>query len=385
MAIKNIVIVGAGIGGLTAAIAARRAGIAVSIFEQASQLRPQGASVTLWPNALRCLRTLGVADEVVARGAVVRATEIRSLKGKVLAHIPMQSLYDEVGDIGICVTRADLQRVLIDALGGDGVHLNAEFQSFEQHADHVAIQFKDRDEICADLLIGADGLWSVVRQQLFADGQPDYAGYGAWLGLTTVDHPDLKREFGCEIYGAGERFGIFDTGQQQFYWYFVENRERPYAKVALGEPSRLFGKLRKWPDFARALVEGTEGSAIQYASFFDRPARRAWGEGRVMLLGDAIHPYVPNLGQGACQAIEDAYVLGHELKRSLTAADLLRRYQSARAERAATMGRVSARMGRFAQARNPLIRCLRDSIIHWTPTPLHLKQFRAHFALPDVL
>ena len=120
MPIKHVAIVGAGIGGLAAALAIRQAGLSVSVYDQASRLEPLGASLTLWPNAMRCLRALGVA-ELLRAGAQILSTEARSLRGDMLACVPMQRFYDEAGEPGICVTRADVQRVLLDALGAEHV------------------------------------------------------------------------------------------------------------------------------------------------------------------------------------------------------------------------------------------------------------------------
>ena len=175
----------------------------------------------------------------------------------------------------------------------------------------MALRFRDGAEARADLLIGADGLRSTVRRLLFDDGPPRYAGYGAWLGLSDTDHPRLSRESAVEIYGAGERLGVIDSGDGLYYWYFIENRAQPVDGVVHCTAGSLLPRLADWPDYARQLATSTRARSLQYLSFFHRPARRGpWGRDRALLLGDAIHPYLPNLGQGACQAIEDAHVLG---------------------------------------------------------------------------
>ena len=350
MPIKHVAIVGAGIGGLAAALAIRQAGLSVSVYDQASRLEPLGASLTLWPNAMRCLRALGVA-ELCARRAIL-STEARSLRGDMLACVPMQRFYDEAGEPGICVTRADVQRVLLDALGAEHVTLSRRLESLSQDAGGVALRFRDGAEARADLLIGADGLRSTVRR-LFDDGPPRYAGYGAWLGLSDTDHPRLSRESAVEIYGAGERLGVIDSGDGLYYWYFIENRAQPVDGVVHCTAGSLLPRLADWPDYARQLATSTRARSLQYLSFFHRPARRGpWGRDRALLLGDAIHPYLPNLGQGACQAIEDAHVLGIMLAQGwrISPADPL---SVARARRTAMLGRDSVRLGRFAQAGGP--------------------------------
>ena len=170
-----------------------------------------------------------------------------------------------------------------------------------------------------------------MRRLLFDDGPPRYAGYGAWLGLSDTDHPRLSRESAVEIYGAGERLGVIDSGDGLYYWYFIENRAQPVDGVVHCTAGSLLPRLADWPDYARQLATSTRARSLQYLSFFHRPARRGpWGRDRALLLGDAIHPYLPNLGQGACQAIEDAHVLGIMLAQGLEDQPLLTRYQSAR-------------------------------------------------------
>lgn len=384
MPIKHVAIVGAGIGGLAAALAIRQAGLSVSVYDQASRLEPLGASLTLWPNAMRCLRALGVAEPLLRAGARILSTEARSLRGDMLACVPMQRFYDEAGEPGICVTRADVQRVLLDALGAEHVTLSRRLESLSQDAGGVALRFRDGAEARADLLIGADGLRSTVRRLLFDDGPPRYAGYGAWLGLSDTDHPRLSRESAVEIYGAGERLGVIDSGDGLYYWYFIENRAQPVDGVVHCTAGSLLPRLADWPDYARQLATSTRARSLQYLSFFHRPARRGpWGRDRALLLGDAIHPYLPNLGQGACQAIEDAHVLGIMLAQGLEDQPLLTRYQSARARRTAMLGRDSARVGRFAQVGGPTSSRLRDLALRSVPDWVHARRTRQQFGIDE--
>ena len=154
----------------------------------------------------------------------------------------------------------------------------------------MALRFRDGAEARADLLIGADGLRSTVRRLLFDDGPPR-AGYGAWLGLSDTDHPRLSRESAVEIYGAGERLGVIDSGDGLYYWYFIENRAQPVDGVVHCTAGSLLPRLADWPDYARQLATSTRARSLQYLSFFHRPARRGpWGRDRALLLGDAIHP-----------------------------------------------------------------------------------------------
>ena len=169
--------------------------------------------------------------------------------------------------------------MLLDALGAEHVTLSRRLESLSQDAGGVALRFRDGAEARADLLIGADGLRSTVRRLLFDDGPPRYAGYGAWLGLSDTDHPRLSRESAVEIYGAGERLGVIDSGDGLYYWYFIENRAQPVDGVVHCTAGSLLPRLADWPDYARQLATSTRARSLQYLSFFHRPARRGPGAG----------------------------------------------------------------------------------------------------------
>ena len=382
MPIKHVAIVGAGIGGLAAALAIRQAGLSVSVYDQASRLEPLGASLTLWPNAMRCLRALGVA-EPAARGradSVHRGALAAWRHAGLRAHATLLRRSRRAGHL----RHARRRTARAARRAGRGTRdLSRRLESLSQDAGGVALRFRDGAEARADLLIGADGLRSTVRRLLFDDGPPRYAGYGAWLGLSDTDHPRLSRESAVEIYGAGERLGVIDSGDGLYYWYFIENRAQPVDGVVHCTAGSLLPRLADWPDYARQLATSTRARSLQYLSFFHRPARRGpWGRDRALLLGDAIHPYLPNLGQGACQAIEDAHVLGIMLAQGLEDQPLLTRYQSARA-RTAMLGRDSVRLGRFAQAGGPTSSRLRDLALRSVPDWVHARRTRQQFGIDE--
>ena len=383
MPIKHVAIVGAGIGGLAAALAIRQAGLSVSVYDQASRLEPLGASLTLWPNAMRCLRALGVA-EPAARGradSVHRGALAAWRHAGLRAHATLLRRSRRAGHL----RHARRRTARAARRAGRGTRdLSRRLESLSQDAGGVALRFRDGAEARADLLIGADGLRSTVRRLLFDDGPPRYAGYGAWLGLSDTDHPRLSRESAVEIYGAGERLGVIDSGDGLYYWYFIENRAQPVDGVVHCTAGSLLPRLADWPDYARQLATSTRARSLQYLSFFHRPARRGpWGRDRALLLGDAIHPYLPNLGQGACQAIEDAHVLGIMLAQGLEDQPLLTRYQSARARRTAMLGRDSVRLGRFAQAGGPTSSRLRDLALRSVPDWVHARRTRQQFGIDE--
>jgi 2-polyprenyl-6-methoxyphenol hydroxylase-like FAD-dependent oxidoreductase len=213
-------------------------------------------------------------------------------------------------------------------------------------------------------VIGADGLHSRVRRELFGDEPLRYAGYTAWRGICA--RGDLVQEGQTsETWGRGTRFGIVPIGHGPAYWFAVlttpaGGRDEPgRARESL---LRHFGD---WHAPVRALIEATEETAIMRHDLFDRMPRETWSRGRITLIGDAAHPMTPNLGQGGCQAIEDAVVLAEELDK--TKPDAFARYEKRRLSRANGFVQASRRMGALAQLENGAARTLRDWLMRLTP------------------
>src|SRR5262245_16752643 len=175
-----VLVLGAGIGGLTAAIAMRRAGGSVEVYERAPELREVGAGLTIQPNAILALRAIGLDGPVIAAGRRLRAGRLLRVDGRVLSYIPAEEVYGRVGAPAVGIHRGTLQRVLLDALRPDRPHTGQAAVRYETRADGAKLWFADGSEAEGTLLIGADGLQSVVRKQLLADGDPVYAGYTAW-------------------------------------------------------------------------------------------------------------------------------------------------------------------------------------------------------------
>jgi len=227
------------------------------------------------------------------------------------------------------------------------------------------------------VLIGADGLRSVVREGLpGADAAPPrYAGYSAWRAVLPFQSEALPEGYSCETWGRGRRFGYVPLGRGRVYWFATENT--PHA-LGAAPPSKsaLLERFGDWHAPIPALLEATEEGVILHNPIFDRDPAEVWGEGRVTLLGDAVHPTTPNLGQGACQAIEDAVVLARCLAGQAEVEGALRAYEAARRKRTSEITLLSRRFGSMAQASHPLVCRLRDTVMRMTPPRLLQKQLR---------
>lgn len=376
----KVVVAGGGIGGLTAAIALRRAGFEVRVFERAEELGEVGAGLLLAANAQKALGKLGLAEAVARMGTPASAGEIRSWRGEVLANIPASELEKRVGAPSAAVHRADLQALLVREVGEETLRLGSAVEGFEREGESgMKVLLADGGEERADVLVGADGLRSEVRAGLFGAAEPRYAGYTAWRAVVEPKEELLPWGSGFESWGRGARFGCAHIGKGRIYWFATANAPEGERAGPPGSPTgakvtllRLFGD---WHSPIGELIEAADDGAILRTDIYDRePLAEYWGEGRVTLLGDAAHPMTPNLGQGACQAIEDAVVLARCLHEGEATAEALRRYEKLRSDRVAMVVRRSRRVGAVGQVENPLLCRLRDRMIAMVPPKAQLRQ-----------
>jgi 2-polyprenyl-6-methoxyphenol hydroxylase-like FAD-dependent oxidoreductase len=342
---KRIDIVGGGIGGLTAALALRRAGFEPEVFEQAPELLEIGAAIAVWPNAMRALQKLGIGETIRQHAGQLRHARWLDRKGRIFNQFPFPKSDVE----GVALHRADLQGALLQALPHASIHLGHVFESFREQGGEVRIRFEDGEERACDVLIAADGLHSRARGQLLGDGQPVYRGYMVWRGITRLEHAALLPHTASEVYGAGRRFGIGPVGQGRTGWWATANEAETAVELPSEHRRRLLALFEEWCAPVTELIEATRSETILRNATYDRPHAKRWGEGRVTLLGDAAHPLTPNLGQGGCMAIEDAVVLARCLSKYADATQALRAYEAHRRARTSRIAAYSRLYGAVGQ------------------------------------
>jgi 2-polyprenyl-6-methoxyphenol hydroxylase-like FAD-dependent oxidoreductase len=362
------VVVGGGIGGLAAAIALRAAGHEVEVVERATALAEIGAGLSLAPNALTALDRLGIGDELRPRGGIARRILIRARRGGVISEIDAQGRKWEVAG----VHRADLQDVLVRAAGDASVRLGNACTGFDESSGGVAAVLADGSEVEGDVLVGADGIRSVVREQLNGAELLRYAGYFGWRAVIDFDDPAVRDTF-SESWGPFLRVGLITIGHGRLYWFVSELA--PEHAPAPGDPNAYFReRLRNWHDPIPAVVAATPPETLTRLPIHDRPPAKEWGRGRVTLLGDAAHPMTPNLGQGAAQALEDAVVLAEALTAGSDHVDALRAYERSRIPRTTMIVNRSRQLGRIAHLRNPVACRIRDALVKATPERVQRRQ-----------
>lgn len=374
-----MLIVGGGIGGLAAALALRRTGIAATVFERAPALQEVGAGIGIGANGMYALQKLGVAAAVEAAGASVDRVELRDQHGKVLSALTRSPLERQLGVVTTLVHRADLHAALAEALDAESIQLDREIVGFDQDESGVTARFAAGEKARGDVLIGADGLVSTVRTHLWGAEPPRYAGYTSCRGVLEQVPEGLPLGTGFESWGRGRRFGLFHIGRGRAYWYATWNALPGGVDTGEKLKPRLEDLFADWPAPVPQALTATPAASLIRTDICDRPPLNRWGKGRVTLLGDAAHPTTPNLGQGACMAIEDALVLARCLGRHADQSSALRAYEDRCHARTAAIVSASRRMGWVGQWENPIACWLRNAALRATPYRLARRRSDAMF------
>lgn len=360
MTASGAIVIGAGPAGLVSALALSRAGIEPLVYERRTAPAAGGSGLTLWPNALRALESIGLADEVRAISAPAAGIAVRSWRGTVLSTTDEQSMRDRYGDVGAVLERGDLLRVLARAQPAGVVQTGRALASVTA-GDHTAtVRFADQDTVRARLVVGADGMRSRVRAATLGDLPLSPAGYTVWRGIA---HLALDARAGTLTLGRGAQFGLFPMRGGRVYWFATLPASRRHATAA-----ELLEAFAGWHEPVELAIAATDPAAIVVTDVMDaRPLARRHA-GCAVLVGDAAHPSTPALGQGACQAIEDAVVLGRCLGAACgDVAAALREYERRRVGRTNRMTIQARRMGRVGQWRSRPACWLRERLIASAP------------------
>ena len=346
----HAIVVGAGIGGLTAALVLARKGLRVSVHERAPAFSEIGAGIQISPNASRLLCALGLEPGLRELASAPAAIEMRSWRGERL----FTQALGVVAEQRFCAPylnlhRADLHRLLVDAIAGEArieLQLGAAVATVEQAGEIVRLQLENGQTRQADLVIGADGIRSAVRGALFGPERPRYTGCVAWRGVIPVDALAAHRPATVSAlwmgpgahfvhyYVRGGRLLNFVAVVEQPGWEAESWSER-------GRKENLVAAFAGWHPGIAAITEAADPEGCYRWGLFDRPPMPAWTSGRITLLGDACHPMLPFMAQGACMAIEDAVTLGECLAADGDVVTALRRYEAARRPRTAAVQQKS--------------------------------------------
>ncbi|ORW96737.1 FAD-dependent monooxygenase [Mycobacterium sp. IEC1808] len=370
MSTPNVLIAGAGIGGLTAAIALRAKGIGVEICEAATELPASGTGLGLANNATKVLRALGIDLGLGASGQAIERFEIHTARGRLIRALPIQSVSVELGDPIVGIHRGDLMRVLLDAAGDTPIRFGAGIVDFEVADSGVRAICADGREARADVLIGADGIRSTIRSKIAGDVPPTDCGYLFWLATVPFAHERVIPGYAGHYWGTGQRFGLIDIGGGRVYWWGSKNMPVAQARSWRDRKTGILAAFDGWAREIIDVIEQTPDHTIVTVPAQDRPFLEQWGSGPVSLLGDAAHPMQTSMSQGASSAVEDAYVLAQAIARVPDPVAALRKYEDMRRKRTRMLVRNSRRLSKLEQVHNPVVRTARDLGLRYVPSPI---------------
>ena len=359
----RVLIVGGGIGGLSTAAGLRLAGIECEVVERAEQWAPVGAGIVLSVNAMAVMRRLGVADRVAETGMELGRGAITDARGVELGSTDFSILRADYGPT-IALHRAALHTALLEAAGDVPISLGTSVDEISQQADAVDVVLTDGRKERFDLVIGADGLRSRVRELTFGAIEIAYSGYTCWRFV--LDSPLQSVEM-REMWGRGLRFGIAPIGNGQLYCFAVANAPAGEVDAEVGRLERFRDRFASFEGQVPEILRALERSDQLIHNDLEELPKCPWYDRRVVLLGDAAHAMTPNMGQGAAMALEDSAVLVELLAKPEPLEEGLAQWVARRESRVRWVQNQSRRIGKVGQLENGVACFLRNAVLKLTP------------------
>jgi salicylate hydroxylase len=346
IAVKNVAIIGAGLGGLACAIALRKQDINVQVYEKAKKIRRAGAGLGLLPNGLNSLEAIepDLVTDIKSSGCRVNKSTLKNSLGETIRSNPRRDLFrDKYGHSLVTVWWWNLQQILGSKLPPEIIHLDHRLIDFQQNKDSVTIHFENGKTESADLLIGADGIKSAVRQKLIADEQPRYLGSFCWRAVVKCDQSFIEPNELVFIRGNKQFMYLLNLGDGNISWITRKlSPEYQLSANAAETKSRVLNEIGDWGEPIQAIVQATDAERILEGAICDRLPLSSWSQGRVTLLGDAAHPMAPAMGQGANTTFEDACELANCLSKCSSIEKAFTNYEKSRLERTKIIQTLSA-------------------------------------------
>ncbi len=367
----KIAIIGGGIGGLTTAICLEYFGFKnYTVYEQAKEFKEIGAAISLWPNALKVYKKIGIYNQLTTNWGEINSAFIKTNKGLVLTKTTPK--YDLPL---VCIHRAHLHNTLLDNISKEKLRSNHKLIQINVAEKKTKLKFENGTNIDADLIIGADGINSIIRNFILKDGKPIYRGYNIWRGVAKLK--DIPTGYSSETWGKGKRVGIVPIKDNTFGWWATLNED----ENAIDEPENTLNKLTtifgEWHQPIPQLFKNS--TEIIKSKIGDRPPTRGWHQEKIVLVGDAAHPTTPNLGQGACMSIEGAFLLSKCISNFNDCKTAFGKYENYHFKRSSDVVKQSLQNGKLGQLNNNIAIKARNTMIKSLPEKLALKMLDKFF------
>jgi|TARA_B100001971_G_scaffold195676_1_gene202700 salicylate hydroxylase len=360
----QIAIIGAGIGGMTAAVTLAQKGFKVKVFEQAPELSEVGAGLTVTPNATKGLIYLGLGEAMNKIGMAHDLQGVRHYQTKEII-VPLKRgkhMLEKYGAYQFQVHRADIHDILIESLEKHSpgcVSIDHQLVGIDQKSDRVKLIFNNQAEYECDFVIGADGTRSAVRKSILGNDEPEFSGYVAWRGVVPtdgLDESDFDECGSCAFISPGRVFARYLIRDAKEYNYVAFLATDEWAEEGWSIPSKVETVLETFSDYnqqVKNIISATPPEGCYKWGIFTRQPIAKWSSERVTLLGDAAHPLEPFMGQGATMAIEDGVVLGRIVEDASGFSEIIERYETARIERSHFVTEHSKKAGQRFTGNNP--------------------------------
>lgn len=371
---QNIAIVGGGISGLTLAIAMRKLGFQPIIFESAPEVRALGAGLALAANAIMALKRLGIADKIIPAGRQLDTFSVLDQHGKPITVADTRVLSARYGIDNFTIHRTDLHRILLQELDDVQIVTGKKVIQATQNKAGVTLTFEDETQHHAAYVLAADGIHSAIRRQLMPESTPRYAGYTCWRAV--IQDPGLALSASTETWGSAGRVGLVPLRNNQVYWFLCINARQNDPAMRRLTSADLAHRFRAYHEPIPTILRATPDESLIYGDIIDLQPIQRYAHERILLLGDAAHATTPNMGQGACQAIEDSAVLLHlwEKMPNHPPEDVFRAFEQQRLSRTHLIVNQSWRIGKVSQWTNPLAIALRNGLFRMIPASVKARQ-----------
>jgi len=329
-------IIGAGIGGISAAVSLKQQGIECEVFEAVKEIKPVGAAISVWCNGVKCMNHLGMGHIMDKLGGPMLNMAYQDGKtAAIMTQFSLAPLIKEVGERPCPVSRADLQSMMIEHWGKNKVKFDKRIERVEQDQQGVTAYFTDGSTAHGDFMIAADGANSAVRSFVLGHSiEKRYAGYVNWNGLIDVDTSIAPADQWTTFVADGKRISLMPISDNRFYFFFDVPLPLGLAEDRSTVKDDLTGYFSDWAEPVQKLIQSIDPSTTNRIEIHDAEPFTTYVDQRIALLGDSAHPTTPDIGQGGCSAMEDAVVLGQAFATNKDIRTALLSYQSKRNQRA---------------------------------------------------
>ena len=371
---KNILIIGGGIGGLCTAISLKRKGFNPTVYERVPELKGLGAGLVLAANAIKALQNIGIDQEILTKGNPFQTGGVYDQTGKVISSNITPEIIEKYGLTSYSIHRADLHETLIQLLGEEHIQTGKICTEVQQNGEEVTAFFEDGTSAKGDALIAADGIHSGVRRFILPEITHRYSGYTCWRGVIEVDPSQYDLTRFSETWGGNGRFGIVPLAGNRIYWFATKNAPENDSQMANWKVKELLTNFGTYHDPIPQILAATKDEDIIWNDIIDIKPLDHFAFGRILLMGDAAHATTPNMGQGACMAIEDAATVANCLEKHENPTEAFLTFENIRIKRTTLIVNRSWSFGRLGQIESPFWGGLRNAMLRMVPASMAEKQ-----------